>query len=486
MTSSRIETARQSFRRMASERGQVLLMFVGFFSLITVAGVIALDVSYWYSERRGIARATDLAALAAVQELPQDRARAETMAYDFARRNGYEDGVDGIELEMRFFCGNSLPNPPPGICHNELAPLLSICEPGEVGCDALEVKIRRPARSYFGRFFGIDHVTTSYASLANVKFNLVPIDTALAVDATSSMGINSSLCNGSQTNNGCPIKEARDAANRFVDIVLDGTSTLTGVGYVPYRGCFDPPKTSNPNAFCIRDAAVSGVANVTDLTTDPNLLHTEINQTHANVAGSGTNVCWPLRRARTMLAASTQTGAIEQFVVILTDGNNVYNSEVFQASPSPGSPPISPDSCRPSNATSNDADLSASCNTTQQREGSLDERTWDVAQALESDGVEIYVIGFGVCGGDQPCSGPDADLSQCPPVSEDTCNMRIGDTGGGSNHDNTADRRLLKCLASSSPDTNDHYFEVELADDLPAIFQVVAFEIASRGLTEGQ
>jgi hypothetical protein len=118
-------------------------------------------------------------------------------------------------------------------------------------------------------------------------------------------------------------------------------------------------------------------------------------------------------------------------------------------------------------------------------------------QDLEADGVEVYVIGFGVCGtfptspqpGPDPpaCRGPESDLGsgRCPPISQSTCVSQIGNTGSGGNHDDSADRRLLKCLASSQPGTNDHYFEVNDADDLPAIFQIVAFEIASRGLTEG-
>jgi hypothetical protein len=473
------------------ERGQLLILFAGMFVMIAVAGVIAVDIGFWLSERRGIARASDLAALAASQDLPSSRAAARATALDFARRNGYEHGQQGVEIEITFFCGNSIPNPPPGICRNTAAPFLSICTV-EVGCDALEVKIHKPGRSFFSSIFSIDHVNAGYASLANVKFNLKPIDVALLVDATSSMGINvspqSQCYNGSTYNenkSGCPIKEARDAANRFTDILLDGTSNLTQVGYVPYRGCFNPPKSTwSGNNPCIRDSVVSGVANVTALTTDNNLLSTEINQTSANLSGSGTNTCWPLRRARTILSNSTNLGSAEQFVVLLADGNNVYNSEVFQSSPA--SPPSSPNSCRPSSATSDDSDLSADCNDTFTREASLDDLTWDRAKDLESDGVEIYVVGFNVCGTDQPCRGPETNMSQCPAVSPSTCESQIGLSGSSSSrHDNQADRRLLKCLASSQDGTNSHYWEVSSASQLPSIFQIVAFEIASRGLTEG-
>jgi hypothetical protein len=473
------------------ERGQILIMFVGFFTVIAVAGALAVDVGFWLSERRGVSRASDLAALAAIQDLPESRSAALDTAMDFARRNGYEEGVEGVQIEVTFYCGNSIGNPPPGICQNPLAPFLSVCEL-ESGCDAIEVKIRKPARGFFSTIFGVTHVDTGYLSLANVKFNLKPIDTVVALDATSSMGINapSQFDCTPETSSGCPIQEAREAANAFVDILLDGTSTLTQVGLVPYRGCFNPPLNQS---MCIRDSVISGVANVTALTTSANLLHTEINQAQANIGGSGTNICWALRRANQLLDLSTQTNP-EQFVVLLTDGNHVYNSDVLAS----GSPPTASGdygSCRPGNSSGDDSDLSAACNNTFQREGDLDDHAWDRVQDLEDDGVEIYVIGFAVCGtfpevsvpGPNPpaCLGPDSSLAQCPAVSEGTCNSSIGDEGGGSNHDNTADRRLLKCLASSEDGTNTHYFEVRDSEDLPGIFQVVAFEIASRGLTEG-
>jgi hypothetical protein len=55
---------------------------------------------------------------------------------------------------------------------------------------------------------------------------------------------------------------------------------------------------------------------------------------------------------------------------------------------------------------------------------------------------------------------------------------------GSNTHDDTANRNLLKCLASSKPGTNDHYFEVPHASDLPGIFQVIAWKIAGRALTQ--
>jgi hypothetical protein len=104
----------------------------------------------------------------------------------------------------------------------------------------------------------------------------------------------------------------------------------------------------------------------------------------------------------------------------------------------------------------------------QPNELDLDKKTLAMADALKDDGVEIYVVGFSVCG--QP--------------NDDLCNRSTVANPPHTNTDDTADRNLLKCIASSSDDTNDHYFEVDSASELPEIFQVIAWKIAGRALTQ--
>jgi hypothetical protein len=89
-----------------------------------------------------------------------------------------------------------------------------------------------------------------------------------------------------------------------------------------------------------------------------------------------------------------------------------------------------------------------------------------MATTLKGQGVEIYVIAFSVCGGIQS--------------SATLCNTTgIGSTGT-SHPDSIADHRLLKCIASSSPGTNDHFFETATAAELPGIFQTIANNISFR------
>lgn len=99
----------------------------------------------------------------------------------------------------------------------------------------------------------------------------------------------------------------------------------------------------------------------------------------------------------------------------------------------------------------------------------MDRKTLALANQLRAQGVEIFVVGFGVCGGADNARGKTPGY----------CNAV-----GRPDHDNEADRRLLKCVASSTEGTNDHYFEFPTARDLPQVFQIIAWEIAGRALTE--
>ena len=51
---------------------------------------------------------------------------------------------------------------------------------------------------------------------------------------------------------------------------------------------------------------------------------------------------------------------------------------------------------------------------------------------------------------------------------------------GNNTNEGTANHRLLKCIASSSQGTLDHYHFAETEDDLQAIFTKIANQIAHR------
>ena len=109
----------------ADERGQVFIIFTAVITVIMAAAVIGIDYSMWLSERRGIARAADLAALAAIRDLPADPVvdtvytegacdtDACTAVYDWAGRNGYGE-LDNADVRVAYFCSNTIAFPPDG------------------------------------------------------------------------------------------------------------------------------------------------------------------------------------------------------------------------------------------------------------------------------------------------------------------------------------------------------------------------------------
>jgi hypothetical protein len=372
---------------------------------------IALDIGRLYVARTELSRAVDAAALAGVVELPD---------------------INAAQARATAYLAENLPD-------------ATISFPATQGQNQFRVQGSRTVSTLFVGVLGFQEVTID--AQATAGFGIVPVDTVLTIDATGSMG--AWPCNRAQNNPGCPIKEAKDAAQIFADILLPDTPTsnTTQVAVVPYRGCYNPPRRY---ARCIPGGWVH------PLSSNQGLVHGKIEDIRSQ-GGTGTNVCLGLLRSEEILFGTnshTEPNTL-RFIVILTDGDNTYN----RASYGNGAPPVD---CRPNTSPwRSDRYVDSACRGAQTRERELDVKTKAMADAIKAQGVEIYVVGFGVCG------SPNNDL----------CNPGLI---GGTAHDNIADRNLLKCIASSSPGTNDHYFEVPSAQDLPDVFSQIAQEIAFR------
>ena len=398
--------------RADSERGQALPIIA--LLAVVLLGMIglAIDVGRLYVARAELSRAIDAAALAGVLELP-DVAAAE------ARANAYlQENVPGARAS---YPGNDT--------------------------NGLRVQGTRTVNLSFMGILGFK--TFDVKATASAGFGFVPNDSYMVLDSTGSMG--DAPCNSSQNNAGCPIKEAKDAATGFVDMLLGGSNTFAQVGFAPYRGCYNPP-LNKPN--CVPSSMI------VDFTQSKSALQTGIGNTNST-GGSGTNVCLGLDQALSAFkGGNAQSGTdVIRSVVILTDGDNNYNAYSYGS----GAPSAN---CTP-NTSPSSSDPSGSCAGALTRERQLDTKTMNVVNELESMGVAVYVVAFGTCGTDD---GTIASDSWCSNV-------------GNGDHDNTADRRLLKCAASSNAGTNDHYFEVPTATDLPEVFQKIARAIGFR-LTE--
>ena len=438
-------------RRVASvkrgERGQAIVLFVGVLTVIFVIAAIVVDVGLWLGERASAQRAADLAALAGSQDLPLDDTAAVANALEWAKKNGYEDGANGVDVTVELLCKNTFTDAPEGICTNtNAAGGASACSTGS-GCDSMRVIIRVPGARLFTGIFGMDQIAIASGAAAGLDVNPIALDAVVMLDATGSMF--RAPCTPTQDNDGCPIKEARDAANKFIDILL-GRDAPTKLGFAPYRGCYNPPRLY---VDCVP------ASRIVNLSGDAAVLHDGVNQTAA-IGGTGTNVCLALRTARDIvLGPGAQPGSsTQQFVVILTDGDNTYNNTSFGE----GQPPAE---CAPLDPAQSDGYIGTECHDAQPKEQELDQKTVAIADQLKAQGVAVYAVGFAVCGTDD--GGSASDAGYCAGV-------------GDGAHDNVSDQRLLKCIVSAPG----NYHRVTSAQELENIFELIAWEIVGRGLVQ--
>lgn len=417
MGRSRVQTA--------STGGQVLPMAALMMAILIAAIGLAIDGGRLFVARAELVRAVDAAALAGTLELP-DLTAAQAKVVTYMAQNEPDATVD--------------------------API----SPTE---RQIEVRGTKSVDVIFMRVFGFDSVDVSASATAG--FGVLAVDTVMAIDATGSMGDGSGCPNGAT----CPIVAAKTAAKNFTDTLLSGStvSSETLVGATPYRGCFNGP---NPFSFCIPIASM-----VQALSNNRSIVDSKINAITA-VGGSGTNVCNGLNEANQILfgVGHHNVSNMLRIVVILSDGDNTYNNAANGVPTPSGNPSRTPTpnpayqlpaACRPSNPNQSDGDVSVSCTVAQTHERELDTKTKQLVDSMKANGVEVYVVGFGVCG----------------TTNNNLCNPSLI---GGTSNDNTADRNLLKCLASSSTGTNDHYFEAASASDLPGIFTNIARLIGFR------
>jgi len=138
---------RRIISRLQEQRGQVLLMFIGIFTVIAVVGLVVVDFGLWFSERRGAQTDADMSALAGAQAYVADLTDTAG-AFDDAVEWAVKNGVDPAEIDpsntSNCSAGNSCVDVGIGDCY-------------ENGTDSampwVESKIRHNTRSLFGKFF---------------------------------------------------------------------------------------------------------------------------------------------------------------------------------------------------------------------------------------------------------------------------------------------------------------------------------------------
>ena len=462
----------------AGEAGNIMIMMG--LATVVLFGImgLAIDVGRLYATKAELSRAVDAAALAGVLEFdgtPAGLLNAQTRAEAYLVEN--EPGLD---------C-------PGGECY--------VFADG--GQNRLTVDATKSVKMFFLSVFGIDSASVDGHAVAG--FNDQTIDAVLVLDSTASM-------------DGTPIQQAKIATENFKNALL-GTSPSGNVvvGFTPFRGCFraddpyeyaplqDPTSpqngTSRSSTNCVHQEE-----QVTYLTSNTALLTSRIGAIDAT-GGSGTNVANGLLKGWEILdGPNNHVGEPnnQRFLILLSDGDNNYNGSYAYRENSDGDLFDSPHSyngysARPPQSCSNvggedtsgqdiceddsrytgtngeitDAAPSPSCSSSPaaKRERQLDMRTLTIANAIEAAGVEVFVVAFGVCQNKSTVYTP----TQCAVWTSGGSGL-IGNTA----NDNTADQRLLKCVATSTPGTNDHYYYASSASALPAIFQTIAAQIAHR------
>jgi len=420
MSLSTLNVRRRPSGSARREAGQILVMMgVAAIALIAILG-LAIDIGRLYVAKAELSRAVDAAALAGVLELPD---------------------IYGAADQATAYLAENEPNADP-----EITP-----HPED---NSLTVNATKSIRLLFLPLVGID--SASVSAHAKAGFGVAYLDAALILDATGSMA-------------GSPISNAKQAADQFKDTLLgQAPNGRTAVGVTPFRGCF---RSAGQTQYAPKPLNYSNCVNhdsqFTPLTSNLSTLENGIQAIDAQ-GGSGTNVCGGLLAGLEILDGpgnhldDVRPGeTLRRYAILLSDGDNTYNNYSYQASPS--SPHVK---CLPDSSPWNsDGYLGTNCSSAYLREREIDRKTWQLAKEMEAQGIEIYVIGFGVC---------DHDAS--PVYTTAQCDSSIGN----GDHDNTADERLLKCVASSKDGTNDHYFWAQSAGQLPEIFSRIANQIAHR------
>ena len=417
------------------DRGQVLpimaLLVVAFIGLVG----LAIDVGRLFIARTELSRAIDAAALAGIVELP-DVDQAQAAAGIYLNENLADATVSFPAADQEF---------------------------------QLRVTGTHSVDMQFMGVFGFGEVEIEATATAGFG---APLDVVLVLDDTGTM---KSGCNSSQTNSNCPIKQAKDASHAFVDDLLGTSPTgIIQIGVLRFRGCYgdqryNPVSGEDPDRGCVLFSEFQ------DLTTNKPAIHDAIDNAFGKGGFPGTSLCSGLDEGENLVTGLDSRENSQKVIVILSDGDNRYSDGAQKdqrGNPVPNVYPL------PNNGGSGPCIVSGPAQNSSSYGGDYDERvdrldklTYDLAQQMQGQDIEIYVAGYKVSGSD--------DGSLCNPST-------VANIGGGykrqkfSSPTDERDRNLNKCIASSTAGTNDHYFEAPDPEEIPAVFDTIALNIAFR------
>ena len=357
--------------RLRSERGQALVLAA--LSMVVILGfaAMAIDVGYWFSQKREVQKAVDAAALAGAQELPDDYVMAESVAREYLTKNGITAG-DTIAITFR--CTSTY----------EIA-----CNPGTNKWDTIVVEVERPAEAWFARIFGIQEALVRDVRAAGCRgacggSPFQPVDVVQILDRTGSMS------DGDMVN-------AKDGARALLEY-FNGDFQHVGLAVLGPSLSWANPCPSGSSASLWLPVNLSD-----DYQTAPGTLNDGSRLVSTidclDQSAVGTNIGSPLEAATNELVTNGRPG-LKWGIVLLTDGaanampseDTGYRNPTANAAVTSGSGDNNGFESNPANAYGDDSSYASDINS--------GTSTSTSCGATSKDRHVFYNYGISVPGGD--------------------------------------------------------------------------------------
>lgn len=194
-------------RLKSRDRGQVVVLFVVFSSLIFMAALIAFDLGTYVWARQKLEVAVDAAALAGGLELPENGTAARTVALQYIALNDSDVSSDDVSTTFRCLVGdrdgNNQPDPVdiPAVCDPGTGAVfectdgicLSTCAfVGDNRCNVLVVDASKEIELIFTNLFDLPPILISASRNGACKgfcgsAPTTPLDVVIVIDRSGSM-----------------------------------------------------------------------------------------------------------------------------------------------------------------------------------------------------------------------------------------------------------------------------------------------------------
>lgn len=394
------------------QRGQILpVVALAMVALLGIAA-FAIDVGYAYYAKRQLQSATDAAALAGAQDLPNS-----TNAIATATSYAASDTPANLSFSFSY-----------QVKCTTTAVVATGCN-AAVNPNNLTVTGTATTKTWFAGLFGIDHFTVSTHANACSPCSSTPVDIVLAVDRTGSM------CSPTGPGGTCTdLNNAKDGIRTLLGLMNPPAAQIGMLAFPPVQttassACAAPYNSLGNNGYDGYDSASRGYLTDainatyktgTALNTSSGLyVHTvDGPSTSCIQAGGNTSYSEALRQAKAELDAHGRAN-VPNYIIFLTDGEANIGS-VYGVN-NPTYPPGNADDQQP-------------CHT-----------AINVANTYKAQGVTIYSIGYALgnsgagiacTAGDWPTIAATADVwnkkhtqiitpgvpaHPCDPASDSNC-----------------------------------------------------------------